>query len=318
MNVFPLTRTAHFLYSLTMKRRLIGVLCLSILLMQFVAPSNAAVKPGSTCTKVNSTSISSGIKYTCIKSGTKLVWNKGVKVATPTASPSAKPAMTVSPSSTPITKPSASPTASETRRPQVITLPNIEKVEVGTDTKLGITTEANSGYTLESQSLNVCSIIGIYVVSFKAIGKCTLRVAVVETTRYLANSVMLNLNVVENAAAKAAADAAAKAAADAAAKAAAEAAKTIKYFTVTQSQPVSCSQIRAGSSFYSGEVQIPYTNTSGLRKDVYSGTFYRLGDGGYGRGTQEIWIRNDFFSRWVLVASGAWTPNVIVTCSYLG
>jgi hypothetical protein len=81
---------------------------------------------------------------------------------------------------------------------------------------------------------------------------------------------------------------------------------------------VSCSQQRAGSSFYSGEVQIPYTDTKGLRKDVYSGTFYRLGDGGYARGTQEIWTRADFFSRWILIGSGAWTPNVIVKCSYLG
>lgn len=74
--------------------------------MQFVAPSNAAVKPGSTCTKVNSTSISLGIKYTCIKSGTKLVWSKGVKVVRPTVKPS------VAPTPTPSAPPSPTPTPS--------------------------------------------------------------------------------------------------------------------------------------------------------------------------------------------------------------
>jgi hypothetical protein len=43
-----------------------------------------------------------------------------------------------------------------------------------------------------------------------------------------------------------------------------------------------------------------------------------LGDGGYARGTQQIWTRMDFFSKWTLVGSGSWTPNVRVTCSYLG
>ena len=42
--------------------------------------SFAAVKSGSACTKQGATSIYSGKKYTCIKSGKKLVWDKGVIV----------------------------------------------------------------------------------------------------------------------------------------------------------------------------------------------------------------------------------------------
>ena len=42
--------------------------------------SFAAVKAGSSCTKLGLTSTVSGKKYTCIKSGKKLVWDKGVAV----------------------------------------------------------------------------------------------------------------------------------------------------------------------------------------------------------------------------------------------
>jgi len=46
-----------------------------------VAPVNAAtVKAGTKCNKVKATTTVNGMKYTCIKSGTKLVWSKGVPV----------------------------------------------------------------------------------------------------------------------------------------------------------------------------------------------------------------------------------------------
>lgn len=66
--------------------------------------ADAVVKAGSPCAKVGTTSIVSGKKYTCIKSGKKLIWNKGVGIATPIPSP------TPSVTSTPI--PSPSPSAS--------------------------------------------------------------------------------------------------------------------------------------------------------------------------------------------------------------
>lgn len=55
--------------------------------------ANAAVKAGTTCKTVGSTSIASGKTYTCIKSGKKLVWDKGEKVVsnsspTPVSEPS--------------------------------------------------------------------------------------------------------------------------------------------------------------------------------------------------------------------------------------
>ena len=49
--------------------------------------ANAAIRPGTTCKKLGITNIFSGKKYTCIKSGKKLVWNKGVDTPTPTPTP---------------------------------------------------------------------------------------------------------------------------------------------------------------------------------------------------------------------------------------
>lgn len=72
--------------------------------------SNAAVKPGMTCSKAGSTAVVGTTKYTCVKSGKKLVWNKGSKISvkvtptpsvTPTASPSPAPTVTASPTPTP-------------------------------------------------------------------------------------------------------------------------------------------------------------------------------------------------------------------------
>ena len=45
--------------------------------------SQAATKTGTSCTKLGTTVIVSGKKYTCIKSGKKMVWDKGVSLPTP-------------------------------------------------------------------------------------------------------------------------------------------------------------------------------------------------------------------------------------------
>ena len=57
-------------------------LLLSILLLTAlpISTSSAAIKAGSKCAKAGATSTSSGKKYTCIKSGKKLIWNNGVMI----------------------------------------------------------------------------------------------------------------------------------------------------------------------------------------------------------------------------------------------
>ena len=72
-----------------MNKRLIAILSiLSLLVFLPLIPANAAVKAGAKCIKAGSTSIVSKKTYTCIKSGKKLVWDKGVLVKpTPTPKP---------------------------------------------------------------------------------------------------------------------------------------------------------------------------------------------------------------------------------------
>ncbi len=86
-------------------------------MLTLAAPVQAATpKAGAKCTKVGATATAAGKKFTCVKSGKKLVWNKGVAikkpspVATPTPSPSPSPF----PEPTPIPTPSATPTPTPT------------------------------------------------------------------------------------------------------------------------------------------------------------------------------------------------------------
>ncbi len=84
------------------------------LLLSLATPLNAAApKAGAKCTKAGSTATSGGKKFTCIKSGTKLVWNKGVVIKKPT--PVVTPTPTPIPTTTP--EPTPSPTPSVTTAP---------------------------------------------------------------------------------------------------------------------------------------------------------------------------------------------------------
>jgi hypothetical protein len=55
------------------------ILLLAITLLG-ATPVHALTKAGAKCTKAGATATSAGKKYTCIKSGKNLVWNKGVTV----------------------------------------------------------------------------------------------------------------------------------------------------------------------------------------------------------------------------------------------
>lgn len=71
-----------------------------VLLICLATPVNAAApKAGATCTKKNATATSAGKLYTCILSGKKLVWNKGVAIKKPT------PVVAPTPAATPSSEP---------------------------------------------------------------------------------------------------------------------------------------------------------------------------------------------------------------------
>jgi hypothetical protein len=68
-----------------MKFKKISILLISTLFLLNLNPVQAAVKAGSSCKTVGIKSVASGKTFTCIKSGKKLVWNKGVSNVKPPA-----------------------------------------------------------------------------------------------------------------------------------------------------------------------------------------------------------------------------------------
>lgn len=82
------------------------------LLMSFL-PAQSATIAGTSCSKLNTTKTVANIKYTCVKSGKKLVWNKGVAVTTPSPTQTATPTTKPTAPSTPVdlTKPCKLPVA---------------------------------------------------------------------------------------------------------------------------------------------------------------------------------------------------------------
>ena len=80
-----------------MKRAHFISIVIASLALSLLGPSAiAAVKAGGACKKPGDTVVDSGYKYKCIKSGKKLIWNKGVKVVTSTVNPTPTPASTSS------------------------------------------------------------------------------------------------------------------------------------------------------------------------------------------------------------------------------
>ena len=87
----------------------------------------ASDKTGKSCSRHQSTSISSGKKYTCIKSGKKLVWNKGVAITLATAVVAVTPTLIPSPT-LPTPTPSPTPVVESTPAQTVKDLTAHEKV----------------------------------------------------------------------------------------------------------------------------------------------------------------------------------------------
>ncbi len=78
----------------------------------------ATPKARATCTEVGATSTYAGKKFTCVKSGKKLVWNRGVTVRVP------KPVATPTPTPTP--RPTPTPTPTPTVKKDMVYLPPSE------------------------------------------------------------------------------------------------------------------------------------------------------------------------------------------------
>jgi len=121
-------------YPHSVKKWALGVVLL-LTLSSLPAFSSTPPKYGSACSKQGVTKNFQGKKYTCIKSGKKLVWNKGVVIKTaapmPIASPASTPTPTLSlapiptPTPTPTPSPVPTPTPTPTPKPIVLTWDNL-------------------------------------------------------------------------------------------------------------------------------------------------------------------------------------------------
>ncbi len=74
-----------------MRKRFLVLLTVTLTLGLLQPIATAAPKPGTACKKAGQTSTSAGIKYTCIKSGKKLVWDKGVAIKKAEPAPAPTP-----------------------------------------------------------------------------------------------------------------------------------------------------------------------------------------------------------------------------------
>ena len=98
-----------------MRKILIGLLATLSFSMINIQLSQAAVTPGTKCSKLGMISTYNGKKYTCIKSGTKLVWNKGVAIPKPAPVQISSPAPSVGNTPLPTTSPTQVVTAENFR-----------------------------------------------------------------------------------------------------------------------------------------------------------------------------------------------------------
>jgi hypothetical protein len=90
------------------KATVIAALSIALLASNFAA--YGAAKAGSACKKVGAVEISAGKKFTCVKSGKKLLWNKGVAIK-PVAAPI--PSASPTPEAIPTTTPTVAPKPTE-------------------------------------------------------------------------------------------------------------------------------------------------------------------------------------------------------------
>lgn len=105
-----------------MKKSLSAFLAIYLVFGALAASAATPPKAGSSCTKLGQTQTANKVKYTCIKSGKKLVWDKGISLAKPTSSTSS--ATSTSPSqnsnSSPSTLPSLSSIKTDLSSPVII------------------------------------------------------------------------------------------------------------------------------------------------------------------------------------------------------
>jgi hypothetical protein len=132
---------------------IVAGLVLGLVLSSIQAYSATPPKPGATCSKVGATQISKGIRYTCVKSGKKLTWNKGVVVTKAQPSPSSSSTSIPMPSVIPSATPSISAMPSGSPSPMASPSPSKTFLDDRADFKSLIFYRLNNG-NLERESVS--------------------------------------------------------------------------------------------------------------------------------------------------------------------
>ena len=100
---FTLCLRRFIFWGVKFRGALVLALISTFALSQTPTQSATPPKAGATCSKAGITSNYGGKKFTCVKNGKKLIWDKGTtiiqKVPTPTSSPTSSPTPMPSPSS---------------------------------------------------------------------------------------------------------------------------------------------------------------------------------------------------------------------------
>lgn len=115
-----------------MKKSVVTIVIALVAALILPVASNAAPKPGAKCPKKGKTETYKNFEYTCIKKGSKLVWNKGVlvkreNVGTPYPTPTTSTIPSATPSTSATPTPSPSPTISSNDAPSPTPTPTFNE-----------------------------------------------------------------------------------------------------------------------------------------------------------------------------------------------
>ena len=135
-----------------MKRVLIGLLTLSWLSVAMPVSAERSSDAGTPCTTLGKQFVIAGKRYTCVKSGGKLVLNKGVTVAPQTTATTTSPSATVT---------STSPSTTVARTTTSTTMSNLKLTVGSVDPATGGTVIADAG---QGKTISVGKTSGRYVV----------------------------------------------------------------------------------------------------------------------------------------------------------
>lgn len=119
--------------------------------------SEAAIKAGATCGKLGATSSFSGLKFTCIKSGKKLIWNKGIAIKKQPVANSELPKPSISP--TPLPTPTQIKTIDLSALPIKLEQPDYVSHSISKNEftiKFKVSSDADGGY-IEVKEINLNS-----------------------------------------------------------------------------------------------------------------------------------------------------------------